>query len=76
MTEDRCSCPVQWLKERGLYTSTEWLLTALKHKEGGLYICCELFRRALSPFYGLKNKTYTPVVRAYRTSYFATKDHW
>ena len=42
MTQDRYSCPVQWLKERGLYTSTEWLLSALKYKEEGLYICREL----------------------------------
>ena len=42
MTQHRRSCPVQWLKERGLYTGTEWLLSVLKHKEGGLYICREL----------------------------------
>ena len=56
MTQHRRSCPVQWLKERGVYTSTEWLLSALKHKEGGLYICRELVSEGSFSFLWLKEQ--------------------
>ena len=56
MTQNRYSCPFQWLKERDLYTSTEWLLSALKYKEEGLYICRELVSLGSFSFLWLKEQ--------------------
>ena len=72
MSQHRRSCPVQWLKQRGIYMSSGFSQRCCLKREA--YACvASLFCRALFPFYGLKNETDTLVVRAYRTSYFATR---